>query len=233
MRADQPLASLSVKLCDVFPDGTSALVSRGSLDLTYREGVHGTPKPLVPGEVYDVEITLDACAYDWSDGQQLRVSIAGSDWPNTVSPPAPVVLTILSGEITLPVLVGEFPEPQLPPGDPHSSESADGVAWTITDDVLSRTTVARTRVESDYETPYDGRSRELYVGEVSVNRRTFDQHAHAETTFELSWPDVAVKVHSVMDIAITTAGYDVTISTVAHRDGTEISNRTWSEHIPR
>ena len=34
--ADQPAASLSVKLCDVFPDGTSALVSRGSLDLAFR-----------------------------------------------------------------------------------------------------------------------------------------------------------------------------------------------------
>ncbi len=49
--ADAPLASLSVKLCDVFPDGASALVTRGSLDLTYRDGVHAPaePSPLVPG----------------------------------------------------------------------------------------------------------------------------------------------------------------------------------------
>ena len=36
--ASAPAASLSVKLCDVFPDGTSALVSRGSLDLAFRVG---------------------------------------------------------------------------------------------------------------------------------------------------------------------------------------------------
>ena len=30
-------ASLSVKLCDVFPDGTSALIARGSLDLAFRD----------------------------------------------------------------------------------------------------------------------------------------------------------------------------------------------------
>ena len=41
--ADQPAASLSVKLCDVFPDGTSALVTRGTLDLAFRDGVHGPP----------------------------------------------------------------------------------------------------------------------------------------------------------------------------------------------
>ena len=38
--ADAPAASISVKLCDVFPDGTSALISRGSLDLAFRDGVH-------------------------------------------------------------------------------------------------------------------------------------------------------------------------------------------------
>ncbi len=84
--ADQPAASLSVKLCDVFPDGTSALVSRGSLDLAFRSSVHGKPAPLVPGEVYDVEVVLDACAYEWSPGQVLRVSVAGTDWPNTIAP---------------------------------------------------------------------------------------------------------------------------------------------------
>ena len=75
--ASAPAASLSVKLCDVFPDGTSALVSRGSLDLAFRSSVHGQPEPLVPGEVYDVEVVLDACAYEWSAGQVLRVSVAG------------------------------------------------------------------------------------------------------------------------------------------------------------
>ena len=34
----QPVAYLSAKLCDVFPDGTSALVSRGLLNLTHRGG---------------------------------------------------------------------------------------------------------------------------------------------------------------------------------------------------
>ena len=41
----RPAASLSVKLCDVFPDGTSALVTRGTLDLAFRDGVHGPRRP--------------------------------------------------------------------------------------------------------------------------------------------------------------------------------------------
>ena len=104
--ADAPAASLSVKLCDVFPDGTSALVSRGTLDLAFRDGVHGRRPPLVPGQEYDVVVDLDACAYEWAPGNRLRVSVAGSDWPNTVAPPAPVTITMHGGWLELPVLEG-------------------------------------------------------------------------------------------------------------------------------
>ena len=115
-RPTQPAASLSVKLCDVFPDGTSALVSRGSLDLAFRSACTGQPEPLVPGEVYDVEVVLDACAYEWSPGQVLRVSVAGADWPNTIAPPAPVTLTVHSAEVELPVLDGLVAGAHVRPG---------------------------------------------------------------------------------------------------------------------
>lgn len=230
--ADAPRASLSVKLCDVFPDGTSALVTRGTLDLAFRDGVHGRPTPLVPGEEYAVALDLDACAYSWTPGNRLRLSVAGADWPNTVAPPAPVTLTVGGGSLELPVLVGDFPAPTFEPGAEHSSESAEGVTWEIRDDVLRRTTHARTHTVAEYATPYDGRAREDYFGEVSVDRRTFAQAAHAQTTFELTWPGAAVHVRSVMDVAITGDGVDVTIETWARLDDDPVSHRTWQERIP-
>ena len=45
----QPVAFAAARLCEVLPDGTSALVSRGILNLTHR-GSHADPEPLVPGE---------------------------------------------------------------------------------------------------------------------------------------------------------------------------------------
>ena len=141
--ATKPAASLSVKICDVFPDGTSALVTRGTLDLAYRDGVHGSPSPLVPGREYDVEVVLDACAYQWTPGQTLRVSVAGSDWPNTVAPPEPVSFTLRTASLTLPLLDEvDFAVPVFAPGAEHSSESTDGVGWGIHHDVLHRTTTA-------------------------------------------------------------------------------------------
>jgi uncharacterized protein len=66
-----------------------------------------------------------------------------------------------------------------------------------------------------------------------VDRRTFAQHAHADTTFELTWPGIEVEVRSVMDVAVAVDGYAVTIETVATRDGEEVSRRTWEEWFPR
>jgi uncharacterized protein len=231
--ATEPAASLSVKLCDVFPDGTSALVTRGSVDLAYRAGVHGSPSPLVPGHEVEVEVVLDACAYQWAPGNTLRVSVAGADWPNTIAPPAPVSLTLRTASVTLPFLEGEHPVPTFGPGAEHSSESTEGVGWSIHHDVLSRVTSATTRSDSRYPTPYDGTAHELYLGEVSVDTRTFAQRASANTTYELTWPGTEVTVRSGMTLDVTRTSYDVRIWTLATLNSEEVSTRTWEESIPR
>ena len=93
--------------------------------------------------------------------------------------------------------------------------------------MLARTTTARTVSVSEYDTPYDGRALEDYRGEVSVDRRTFAQRAHADTTLELSWPGVDIRVRSVMDVVVEDGRVGATIRTVAERDGAVVSERTW------
>ena len=170
LTSSAPAASLSVKVCDVFPDGTSALVTRGSVDLTFRDGVHAEPSPVPVDEQFTVRVTLDACAFEWRPGQRLRFSVAGSDWPNTLAPPEPVQLTVHAASLTLPLLAGDHPAPEFAPGDTRSSETTDGIGWSVTDDVLRRTTTAHTLWDSRYATPYDGSARECYRGEVGVDR---------------------------------------------------------------
>jgi hypothetical protein len=109
----------------------------------------------------------------------------------------------------------------------------EGVDWSVTDDVLHRVTTARTLSDSSYDTPYDGWARERYAGAVSVDRRTFAQRAVADTTLELTWPDIEVVVVSTMSLDVGPASYDVEIETSATHNGDEISRRTWSESIPR
>lgn len=233
LSADAPAASLSVKLCDVFPDGTSALVTRGSLDVAFRDGLHQPPRPVVPGEEMTVTVELDACAYEWAPGQQMRVSIAGADWPNTVAPPAPVLLTVDGGVLSLPVLQEEHPEPTFEPGEEKSNETLEGTGWEIADDVLRRRTIARTLSESEYTIPHDGTAREKYVGEVAVDRRTFAQTVDATTTFVLRWPEAEVRVESVLHVDIDGEAFDVQITTTADLGSGRVHERSWRERIPR
>jgi len=81
------VAFLSAKLCDVFPDGTSALVARGFLNPTRRRSLTD-PEPLAPGVVEPVEPELDATSWVFPAGHRLRLSLAGSDWPTSSRRPA-------------------------------------------------------------------------------------------------------------------------------------------------
>jgi predicted acyl esterase len=234
--ATSPAASLSVKLCDVFPDGTSALVTRGTLDLAFRDGVHApaTPSPLVPGAEHEVVVELDACAYRFAPGQRLRVSVAGADWPNTVAPRAPLALTVHGGTLELPEWSpGDRRSPTFAPGAATSAEDPSGVTWTVTDDVLRRTTTCSVRHGTDYDTPYDGHAWEFYTGDVVVDRRTFAQHALADCTYRLTWPGIDVRVSSTMRVDVSAAGYDVAIEAEAYDGDRLVGRREWSEHVPR
>ena len=231
LSASAPSASLSLKLCDVFADGTSALIARGSVDLAFCNGP--TAQPLVPGEEYDVSLDLDACAYRLDPGQRLRLSVAGADWPNTIAPPAPVTLTVHEGVLELPLWDGSVGAPDFAPGVDSSGEEAGETLWSINRDVLRRTTSCLVRHGSTYEVPFDGEATESYAGEVSVDRRTFAQRADADCTFRLRWPGIDVRVTSTMRVDVTAEGYDVTITTDAFDDEELLAHRDWSEHVPR
>ena len=62
LASDRPAALVCVRLCDVAPDGSSLLVTRGLLNLTHRDG-HERPEPLVPGERYTVTVRLNSIAH--------------------------------------------------------------------------------------------------------------------------------------------------------------------------
>ena len=77
---DQPQAFVAVRLCDVSPTGSSALITRGILNLSHRGG-HEHPEPLEPLHAYEIEIPLKAIAYSVPAGHRLRLAISTAYWP--------------------------------------------------------------------------------------------------------------------------------------------------------
>jgi hypothetical protein len=138
------------------------------------------------------------------------------------------------GSLDLPLWGGsKRTAPTFAPGEASSSEDPAGVTWTVTRDVLRRTTTCAVRHGSSYDVPHEGTASERYAGEVVVDGRTFAQHAYAECTYRLGWPGVDVRVESTLRLDVTAAGYDVVIDADAYDDDEHVSRRTWSVHVPR
>ncbi|HEY1640601.1 MAG TPA: CocE/NonD family hydrolase [Streptosporangiaceae bacterium] len=78
--ADVEDADVFVKLVDVYPDGTAYNLADSCLRLRYRNGLD-KPGKLGPGEIVEVTITGIATANYFGPGHQLRIEVAGSNFP--------------------------------------------------------------------------------------------------------------------------------------------------------
>jgi len=104
LSADRPVATVAVRLEDVLPDGASARVTYGLLNLTHRDG-HECPTPLEPGRRYQVTVQLNDTAHAFPPGHVLRVAVSTSYWPIVWPSPEPVRLKVFAGasKLLLPV----------------------------------------------------------------------------------------------------------------------------------
>ena len=239
LTSSAPVATVTAKLQDVAADGTSTLVTRGTLNLTRRGGMD-TGEPLVPGEVYEIDVELEATAWHWRPGHRLRIAIAGADWPNTAAPPQPVTLSVRQGVLALPAYspAGGFPAPEFVPGDETSSESDSGVVWRVERDVLARTTACVVDHTYAYDAPY-GSVVEHYGGRVSVSTRTFEQLASADVSFTLRFADdasgdaVDCSARSTLEVHAGVSTYDVHLTLTCSEGDTVIAERQWRQQFPR
>jgi uncharacterized protein len=139
--ADQPIAKLALRLCEVSPQGESWLVTYGLLNLTHRDG-DTAPSALKPGEAYDVSVTLSLIAHRFKKGHRIRLAVSESLWPLVWPSPqvATLTLSLPTSSLQLPVRVSqrdpEFPIPTRPKDKsapkgrtPLSASGPDADGW--------------------------------------------------------------------------------------------------------
>jgi len=115
LSCDRPLGMVSVRLCEVAPDGASTLVTRGQLNLTHRDS-HERPAPIDPGRPFSVRFALDACGHRFAAGNRLRLGLSPTYWPFAWPSPEPVTLTLECGSASSLVL-------PVRPAEPAGSEA--------------------------------------------------------------------------------------------------------------
>ena len=243
--ADRSVAQVTVRLCDVSPDGASTLISYGPLNLTHRDS-HEQPEPLEPGKRYHVVVQLNAIAYAVPPGHRLRIGITTSYWPLLWPAPEVVTLGVFTGasELRLPVRAQIAGEPEPAPFDePESLDQAPpervrtgGGSTTIRKDIESG------RVEVHWQ---------RNMGVVRMPSRALDLSAkgldvfaitegdplsvllRSERTGGLSRPGWRVRVETISEMTGDAHCFHLTNSVEAFEDDVRIFTKSWTKAIPR
>jgi uncharacterized protein len=119
VRSTAPVIALGCKLADVAPDGSSALVTNGILNLTRRHS-HARPEAVAPGRPYTVTVELDATGYVFRPGHAIRIALSGSDYPNSWPTPYPATVEIeRGGRLLLPTAPAREADPPVSLGPPR------------------------------------------------------------------------------------------------------------------
>ncbi|HEX2236234.1 MAG TPA: CocE/NonD family hydrolase [Actinomycetota bacterium] len=239
LSSSEPVAFVSLKLCDVFEDGTSALVSRTAFNLTHRRS-HAEPEPLEPGAPHEVTVELDATSWTFERGHRVRLDVAGADWPNVWPPPAAGRLTVhRDGSALVLPAVGPpppSPEPSLPPSRPGRDRPPPGPepTWRIEHDVVARVRRVVIAQSADSELEVGGRLTERYSGHAGVSTEDpADAWVEGRARYELSWPETAVTSESRLVVRSDKGVFRVELDLEVGEGGAPRWARRWERTIPR
>jgi putative CocE/NonD family hydrolase len=189
--ASAEIAAFVLKLADVAPDGGSALVTRGALNGTRRRSLTA-PTPMVPGELAEIVVDLDATGWIFEPGHRIRLALAGADFPNIWPTPLPVAHRVsLGGEppsrLVLPLAPPEpargAPPAFLPPPPPRrlAEEEAPPPTWEVRADTLRDTRTVHIEYARRMRFPDGGEVAESRTMDSTVAR---DDPAHARASGE-------------------------------------------------
>jgi putative CocE/NonD family hydrolase len=248
LATDRPQALLAVRLCDVWPDGHSTLITRGALNLSHRHG-HEQPTPLVPGERYAVAIRLNAIAYVVPAGHRLRLALSTTYWPWLWPSPEPVRLQVFAGPETyleLPLRTSgadyqppaHFTEPESgPPLLTRSSASASPAGRRVsrevgagTVEIVNEPTHMRPVEFLDTGTTYAERGRDVHR---IIDQMPLSASTTSERSVTIARGDWRTRVQAISTMSSTREAYHVTSLLEAYEGDVRVFARTWSAAIPR
>lgn len=100
LMVDVPKVNLALRLCDVYPDGTSALMTYGVLNLSHRDS-HEFPENCPVGKPFTVTLKLNDFARVIPKGHRIRLSLATQHWFILWPQPTLATAMIESGTCTI------------------------------------------------------------------------------------------------------------------------------------
>jgi hypothetical protein len=251
LAADRPVAYAILRLNDVAPDGTSARVTYGVLNLTHREG-HTQPRPLEPGRRYRVPIRLNDIAYAFPAGHTLRLAVSTSYWPVVWPAPEAAELTLFTGvsHLDLPVRPARAEDADLRPFEPpergpvpaHTPLQMVEVQRMIERDLTTNETVYTTFGDAgDFGGAALARIDAIDLTVGYTIRKTFrideqdpgSARAAIEQKTVLRRGDWGVRIECETAMSADRECFRLQAALRAYESGQTVVTREWDERIPR
>ncbi|MEU6662327.1 CocE/NonD family hydrolase [Streptomyces sp. NPDC046821] len=247
--SEVPRGQVIARVCDVAPDGSSTLVTRGVLNLSAREG-RDKAVDWPPGTTDEVSFELNGIGHTFPAGHRIRLAVSSAYWPWIWPQPgseAGFTLDPAGSALELPVRMGgsvggigfEGPEQSEPLGVvyPATLDEQRPERLLVRD-------VAKGEWRLDVDPRYGGTrvypdgleftedAVETYVIQEAdaLSARTRSDWTIRLHRPELGW-DVSIRTRS----EITCDARDfITSNEVVCREGSEVVfHRTWEQRIPR
>ncbi len=241
-----PIATAVVRLSDVAPDGTTAQVSAGILNLTHRDS-HTDPAPLEPGLVTEVRVPLRAAGYRFLAGHRIRLSVASASWPVIWPSPFPAEYGVHFGGVSGSRLLLPLAPPASDtlPVSPFKTTPAgvrelgsyreDRPEWRVTEDVIDGSVTVTSREFGEATMP-DGRTT-LSTGERLEMTARDDDPAHArmhnEVVYRLQEDGTEIRIEASGTVRSTVSEFHMNVGLSVTIDGAPFFDRGWLETIPR
>lgn len=245
LSSERPQALVAARLCDVWPDGSSTLITRGILNLSQREG-KSNPQAMSPGKAEDVEVSLNHVGYVVPGGHQLRLSISTSYWP--IAWPAPetgqLSLHLQASRLELPLLreghqqekLTEFGQTQLGEADPVTQLRPVDLQRSLnSDDVDGRQVL---RIQADNGKVRFERSA-MEMGSRSLSQFTIHPSDPLSAIAEYEWEweygrgDWQTRTLTYTRVSCDAEHFYLNAESTAWENGVQMFHKTWNNQFKR
>ncbi|MET9345585.1 CocE/NonD family hydrolase [Streptomyces termitum] len=242
-----PTGQIAARLCDVAPDGSSTLVTRGALNLSARHGRdRAVDAPVGEWDTYAFE--LNGIGHTFPPGHRVRLAVSSAYWPWLWPRPDAAGFTLdpAGSALTLPVRAPTrdavaFEEPeQAPP----LGVTTPGTPEETRPERLVRRDVAKGEWTLQVDPKYGG--TRVYPDGLEFTEDAVETYTIAEDdpltartrsdwTVRLHRPDLAwdVRIETRSEITCDARAFHTSDEVVCTEGGEVVFHRTWEKTIPR
>ncbi|WP_228989770.1 CocE/NonD family hydrolase [Streptomyces sp. DH8] len=249
IRMDVPRGQVVARLCDVAPDGSSTLITRGALNLAARHG-RDRADAWLPGEREDVVLDLDGIGHAFAPGHRIRIAISSAYWPwiwPRAGSAAGFTLDADGSFVELPVR-RHTEDPAIVFAEPEQAEPLGVVHPVPLEEPRPERLVVRDVAQGEWRLEADPCPGGTHVHpdgleytEDALETYTIRQddplsaRVRSDRRVRLHRPEAAWDVEISARSEITADEHDfITSDEVVCKDGEEVVfHRTWEKRIPR